>query len=87
MLNWIYQDGTLESINNISEDIVLECDDALLGDVDENSLLDTNDAGSILKLCSGIETPTERQKIIGDFNRDSAMDLLDAIQIMRISAN
>ena len=87
VLNWIYQDGTLESINNISEDIVLECDDALLGDVDENSLLDIKDAGSILKLYSGIETPTERQKIIGDFNRDSAMDLLDAIQIMRISAN
>lgn len=82
VLNWLYQESVVESIDNVSEDVVLECDDSLLGDVDENSLLDINDAANILKFCGGINVPTERQKIIGDYNRDSAMDLLDVIDIM-----
>lgn len=83
VLNWLYNDSAVKSINNISEDVVLECDDALLGDVDENSVLNINDAANILKFCSNIDTPDERQKIIGDYNRDSVIDLLDVIDIMR----
>ena len=87
VLNWLYNGSAVENINNIYEDVALECDDALLGDVDGNSVLDKKDAANILKFSSEIDTPDERQKIIGDYNRNSEIDLLDVIDIMRKVAN
>ncbi len=87
VLNWLYNGSAVENINNIYEDVALECDDALLGDVDENSVLNKKDAANILKFSSDIGTTDERQKIICDYNRDSTIDLLDVVDIMRKVAN
>lgn len=83
VLNWLYDGNIVKNINNIFEDIILECDDAVLGDVDENDILNNNDAAYILKLSSDIELPTDRQIIIADCNGDNTIDLTDVVNVLK----
>ncbi len=55
----------------------------LLGDMDLNGKVDTNDARLILRLSARLETVTEEMLSIGDMNSDGVISVDDAILALR----
>lgn len=58
----------------------------LLGDVDFNGTIDSQDASLVLKYAAEYQEFTEEQQDVGDVNRDGASDSKDASEILQYAA-
>lgn len=56
---------------------------AIAGDVDDNGVLDMNDAIAILEFSENLETPTVQQIRRGDTDGDYRLTIKDALRVLR----
>lgn len=76
-------DAQQTEIDDAIAHVLAECMEArLLGDIDENGLVDTEDSAAILKYEAEKTSFSDRQKQIGDINQDHQTDTADAYEIL-----
>ncbi len=71
------------SVTVFAEDETTEEPSVLLGDIDLNGKVDTEDARLLLRVAGGIEPATDEVVINGDMNSDGAITVEDAVLALR----
>lgn len=85
----VYDDQAADSstVGESVKELVAEILKArLMGDVDKNGTVDTQDAAKILRFDAELETLTEEQYLAADVNRDRVSDSSDASVILTYAA-
>ena len=72
----IYNDNY---INNDKEEI-------LLGDLDQNGIVNAADALTVLKIAADLKKPTSAEKTAADVNKDGRVNAADALSILKYAA-
>ena len=69
----------------VTEDMTVTAEYWLRGDVNNDGVIDTEDALRILRTALEITTFNETEFIVGDFNGDGVIDTEDALRVLRIA--
>ena len=67
----------------LAEDGATNGQEVLLGDMDSNGTLETTDARIILRLCAGMEEPTEADLAKGDMDSDGLLTVEDVVLALK----
>ena len=81
------EDATQEEVNDALKDLITECMEArLLGDVDNDGEVDSQDSAAVLRAAAELTDLTEDEKQAADVNRDGKISTDDASGILEYAA-
>lgn len=79
------QDAVQEEINVHVKKLIKECMEArILGDVDNNGAVNTEDSALVLQYSAEIQELAKEQKLAADVNQDKTVDTQDAVRILEL---
>ena len=78
---------TINGINNYKDSITLAVVPMLIGDVNQDNILNINDTTYIMKYLAQLESFNDNQKLVADTNGDGAITITDATQIQKYLAS
>ncbi len=78
---------TINGINNYKDSITLTIVPMLIGDVNQDNMININDTTYIMKYLAELESFNDTQKLVADTNGDGAVTITDATQIQKYLAS
>ena len=80
--NEIDTEWMLYEINNL-----IDTTNGLLGDINQDSIINVLDIISLINFVLGLNTPTSNEMILADLNEDSIINVLDIVSLVNLILN